>query len=269
MEKKKLDNYEVFPILTNLLLIAAVFIRPELIYHTFFGFNNIITGGRFYGLNNESMAILLTTSVITFYRIKDKIKSKIVNLAILVLYFSTILLALTDKYAANFGGFLTSIAVFIMLIFTLLLENKINKKSIITWICFGMFIFIIGLTIELKNNPNGHIIDLYLRIKNLGIYELVDMVLKKIKQLLLITISPPWSIIFIGQLYFIRKFTLNNKALIEKAKKKYPNIESELLIIFIGSILVFALNDTGVIAFVYMNTYLIRKLIYLKSKYGV
>lgn len=269
MEKKKFDNYELFPILTNLLLLAAVYLQPELIYHTFFGFNNIITGGRFYGLNNESMGILLITAIITFFAIRNKIKSKLGNFIILILYFPVIILALSDKYAANFGGFLASIAVFIMLLITTLFDKKISRKGIITLIFLGILVFIVGLNIELKNDPKGHIVDFYLRIKQLGIYELVNMILKKFKQLLLITISPPWSFIFVGQLYFLRKFAMNNKTIIEKAKKVVPHVESELLIMFISSILVFALNDTGVIAFVYMNTYLIRKLIHLKAKYIV
>lgn len=267
IEKRKINYYELFPIMTNILLIVAVYLKPELIYHTFFGFNNIITGGRFYGLNNETMAILLTTSIITFFWIKDRLKSKASTFIVLILYFSIVILALSDKYAANFGGFLSTIAVLVMLMYITLFGYKIDKKSIIKLACLGLVTFVLGLNVELNNGPNGHIMDFYLRIKTLGIYELVDMVLKKAKQLLLITISPPWSIIFLGQLCFIRKFALNNKKIIEKAKNICPHIEAELLIIFIGSLLVFILNDTGVVAFVYMNTFLIRKLIYLKIEY--
>lgn len=267
MKKKNMNYHELFPILTNILLIVAVYTKPELIYHSFYGFNNIITGGRFYGLNNETMAILVTTSIITLFWVKNKMKSRIVNLMILIPYFSVILLALSDKYAANFGGFLASIAIFVMLLYTFLFDKSINRKSIITITAFGVLVFILGLAIELSNSPNGHVGALYFRIKTLGLYELIDMVFKKINQLLLITISPPWSIIFVGQLYFISKFARNNKKLIEIIKKTYPNIQSELLIIFIGSLLVFAFNDTGVIAFVYMNTYLIRMLIHLKLKF--
>lgn len=267
LDKRNYNFCELFPILTNILLITAVYLKPELIYHSFFGFNNIITGGRFYGLNNESAAILLSTAIITFFWLKNKIKQKLCAVIILVSYFSVIILALSDKYAANFGGFLTSIAIFVMLMYTTLFDKKIDMKSIVRLIVLGLLAFLIGLTIELNNGPSGHIGTLFMRIKTLGIYELFDMVLKKVRQLLLMTISPPWCIIFLGQLYFIRKFAISNMKFIEKVKKREPTIEFQLLIMFISSIIIYALNDTGVTAFVYMNTYLVRNIIYLKKKY--
>ena len=155
--------------MTNILLIVAVYLKPELIYHTFFGFNNIITGGRFYGLNNETMAILVSTSIITFFWIKDRLKSKASTFIVLILYFSIVILALSDKYAANFGGFLSTIAVLVMLMYITLFGYKIDKKSIIKLACLGLVTFVLGLNVELNNGPNGHIMDFYLRIKTLGI----------------------------------------------------------------------------------------------------
>jgi len=263
IDKRNHNFFEFLPILTNILLITATYLKPELIYHSFFGFNNIITGGRFYGLNNESAAILLATAITTFFWLKNKIKSKASTLIILISYFSVIILALSDKYAANFGGFLTSIAIFIMLIYATLFDKKIDKKCIIEFVCLGLLVLFIGLSIELNNDPKGHIGALFVRIKALGIYELTDIILKKMQQLLLITILPPWCIIFFGQLHFIKNFLLKEKKLMEKAKIKH--LEPQLLIMFISSIIIFALNDTGVIAFVYMNTYLIKNIIHIKN----
>ena len=57
---------------------------------------------------------------------------------------------------------------------------------------------------KIGNSSAGHAESLYSRIVTLGIYELVDMVRKKLKQLFLIAISPPWSIIILAQLYFFK-----------------------------------------------------------------
>lgn len=268
MKRKKVYSNILFSIGTNILLLIAVYFRPNMIYYSFFGFNNAVSGGRFYGLNNESMGILLVTSIITFFWIKGKIKNKVASTIVLIVYFPIIILALSGSYATNFGGYLTSIALFVMLLYTTAFNKKLNKKNLLILIIIGVIVFLISFMAELNSSPNGHAKSLLFRIEALGIYELINMVTKKIKQLALTAISPPWNIAFLSQMYFIRKFILNEKRIISKVKEEDPKKIIELLVIFISSILVFALNDTGVTAFVYMNTYLLKELIYLRQRYG-
>lgn len=266
MKRKKIDSSIFFPIGTNILLLIAVYFQPDMIYHSFYGFTNIVSGGRFYGLNNESMGILLVTSITTFFWIKKKIKNKLALTIGLVTYFSVVILALSDYYGSNFGGYLTSIVLFFMLLYTIL-NKRGTKKNLFILITIGIGIFIISFLGELGNPTAGHVKNLIFRVETLGIYEVVDMVTKKIKQLVLTVISPPWSIVFYCQIYFIRKFILNRKVLIQRVKEKEADIGLELFIILISSIFVFVLNDTGIVAFVYMNTYLIAQLIFLSGKY--
>lgn len=268
MERKKISFDILFPIGTNILLLLAVYLQPNMIYHSFFGFNNVVSGGRFYGLNNESMGILLVTSIITFFWMKKKIRNKVASTILLILYFPIVILALSGNYATNFGGYLTSIALFVMLLYTTVFNKRLNKKNLLVLIIIGSIVFLISFMAELGSPSKGHAKSLFFRIETLGIYELINMVIKKIKQLVLTAISPPWNIAFLSQIYFIRKFVLNEKALILKIKKKDPEKIIELSAIFISSIFVFALNDTGVTAFVYMNTYLLKELVYLRQRYG-
>ncbi|WP_213818736.1 hypothetical protein [Garciella nitratireducens] len=266
MERKKVPPAIFFPLATNILLLIAVFFQPDMIYHSFYGFTNIVSGGRFYGLNNESMGILLATSIITFFWIKSKINNKLIVIGAWILYFFIIILALSDSYASNFGGYLTSIVLFFM-IFYILWNEKKNRKSFFILVILGISIFIVNLLGELPNSPIGHAKGLFFRLHILGMYEFIDMIIKKVKQLLLTAISPPWSVVFAFQIYFLRDFILNGKIMIEKIKKEKPDKVLEIMMIWISAILVFVLNDTGSVAFVYMNIYSITQMIYLKELY--
>jgi len=263
MEKLNLKIFPLIPILTNIAILFAIFFYPNMIYNSFYGFNNLVSGGRFYGLNNETMGILIATGIITFFWLKRKTNNKILSTLILCLYFPVIILALSERYATNFGGYLTSIAAFLMLFYMVFFKEKLNKKNIIVLCSIGFGIFMLGFIMKIGNSSAGHAESLYSRIVTLGIYELVDMVRKKLKQLFLIAISPPWSIIILAQLYFFKKFFASERGLIEKVKIKKENKYNEILIIIITSIFAFLLNDTGAIAFVYINTYTIAMLIHL------
>ncbi len=261
MDNFRLNVFPIIPILTNITILFAIFFYPNMIYNSFYGFNNLVSGGRFYGLNNETMGILIATGIITFSCLKRKICNIVVSTIALCLYFPIIIIALSERYATNFGGYLTSIAAFLMLFYMVFLKEKVNKRNILVLCAIGFGIFLLGFVLKVGNNSAGHAESLYQRISILGIYELVDMIKKKIKQLLLIAISPPWSIVILGQIYFFKKFLAGERKIIEKVKANKENKYNEILIIIITSIFAFLLNDTGAVAFVYMNTYVIAILI--------
>lgn len=267
MEKKNFDILSIIPILTNIALLLAVFFYPDVIYKSFYGFNNVVSGGRFFGLNNESMAILIVTGIITCFTIKNRINNEILSSLAVLLYFPIIILALSERYASNFGGYLTSIITYIILLYIIIFSGRISKKTIITLLITGTFIFLLGFSIKIGNTSVGHARSLFMRINALGIYELFDMIVKKLKQLFLIAILPPWSIIIIAQLYFIKRFFTEEKNIVIKERKHDKYFTAQIITILISSILAFTLNDTGAIALAYMNTYVVAKIVDLYCKY--
>lgn len=200
------------------------------------------------------MGVFITTSIISYYHLKDKIKNQIISNIFLISYFSIVIKALTGNYGANFGGFLTSITLFLMLIYLSLFNRKINKKTIFSLLAIGTLILISNLYLDMKNNTGSHAGSLIERINILGFYEFVDMIIIKVKQLMYMTIVPPWSIAFLAQIYFvIYSF--------KEMKNKLEPISVKFALMFITSFIVLLINDTGVVAFVYMNTYLMSKIL--------
>ena len=77
------------------------------------------------------------------------------------------------------------------------------------------------------------------------------------KELFKFTISPPWIIVLISQIIFIKSFWDKFKERSIYILEIRPEIQKEYLIVIITAIVAFFINDTGVIAFIYMLQYFI------------
>ncbi len=250
---KKENTVKYLSIFTNILILYGIFFNNNIIYDSFIGYNNIVAGGRFYGLNNEIMGVLLATSIIVYFSIRKKMKDKIVLSLFLIVYFPLIILALSGKYGVNFGGYITSILLFLILIYEMFYYSKINKSIIL--LIFGFIFLLLSFIIQFNGYSLNHIGRLLSRIETVGFIELFDVIINKLKQLIIMVLVPPWSIISLGQLYYV--YGLYRDENICMRDFKDLNIGKCIYIIFISSIISVFINDTGIISFVYMNTYLI------------
>ena len=254
LEKRKFKALDLIAVITNMLILLLIFTNPKPLYNSFIGYNSIVAGGRFYGFNNEIMGVLIVTSIMVYYLIKDKIRDKKKSNIFIAFYFPIVIIALSGSFGANFGGFLTSILVFLILLYLSLFDRKMNKKTLLSLLFIGVLILICSLYLDMKGEDGSHAGDLVERINILGIHELVDMIVKKIKQLVYMMIIPPWNIGFITQIYLIiSKF--------KHIKKNHKEVSIKFIVMFIASFIALLINDTGVVAFVYMNTYLINSVL--------
>ncbi|QIB27278.1 hypothetical protein [Caloranaerobacter azorensis] len=207
------------------------------------------------------MGVLLATSIIVYFSIREKIKDKIVLSLFLIIYFPLIILALSGKYGVNFGGYITSILLFFILIYEMFYHSEINKSIVL--LIFGSIFILLNFIIQFNGYSLNHIGKLLLRIETVGFIELFDVIINKLKQLIIMVLAPPWSIISLGQLYYV--YGLYRDENICMRDFKDLNIGKCIYIIFIGSIISTFINDTGIISFVYMNTYLIAILVSLHN----
>lgn len=242
----------LFSTLTYGIIVFGIIFFPEIIYNSYIGFNNLFYGARYYGFNNGIMGVLLVTSIISYFFIKDLIPNKFCDNLICLLYFSINIIVLSANYGANTGGFLTSVVLFLVIVFTNLLDKNINIKNILILIGMGVLIFSVNMYFDKISNEQSHAIKFLSRIKNFGISEFIDMFQVKAKALVKLTLLPPFSIVIVSQIFSLKKLMEENKSL--------PTKES-YIIIFI-SIIGFMINDTGMIFFIYMIHYLIALLLY-------
>lgn len=249
-------SFTTISIGTNILILIGVFFNIDIIYNSFIGYNNIIAGGRFYGFNNEIMGVLLATSIISFYELKKHMSTKWS-----ILYFPLTIIALSGRFGANIGGYITSVLAFLILIYINCFKGNKGKKVFIVLLVLGVAILVLNLFFDINNVDTSHGGRFIERFMIFGFNELFAMVFIKLKQLILMSILPPWSIIFISQMYFIRDLFKNENGYLYSSGLDSVESFDKCCIIFIISLIAFIINDTGVVAFTYVNTYLIAYII--------
>lgn len=224
-----------------------------MIYNSYIGFNNLVYGARYYGMNNGIMGILLVTSILSFFSITESINNVFMKRLIGLSIFIINMLVLSTYFGANTGGFITSIILFGIMVCILFFSGKNNFRKLILFFLIGISIFALNIMIDNITGENTHALGFFYRLKENGIYELVSMASFKAKELFKLTILPPFSIVLIFQIIIlknIKKTIINNEIL-----------KKEAMIIIITSLIGFILNDTGIITLIYMINYLILRII--------
>lgn len=243
--KEETDYVGIISMIIYIMLTIGIILKPEILYNFYLGFNNLFYGARYYGFNNGIMGVYIATSIITFYYLKNKINNKLGINLFMIGIFALNMLVLSAGNAANTGGFITAIGLFLTMIYLNFLEDKPNLSRILLLLLIGTLIFGINMYFDSKSLTKSHAINFLVRIKESGISELINMVKIKLTELIKYTILPPFSIVMLGQIFTIRKLT------------QYMDLELKRVsaIIFFISILAYLINDTGMIAFVFMNQF--------------
>ncbi|WP_157752650.1 hypothetical protein [Schnuerera ultunensis] len=252
MADRDVNTIKLFATLTYGLIILGIIFYPETIYNSYIGFNNLFYGARYYGFNNGIMGVLLVSSIISCYFVMELFKNEFLKNLICLIHVFTNMIVLSANYGANTGGFLTALALFLIIIYTNLLGKNWNIKNLALLILAGILIFGVNMYFDYLSNEKSHAINFFIRLKTHGISEFVDMFRIKARELIKLTLLPPFSIVLVAQAISLR--TLLNGI--------NENLKKQTYIILITGIIGFLLNDTGMITFIYMTHYLISLLVY-------
>lgn len=248
---EKKDSIGIISVIIYIILIISILLKPDILYNSYLGFNNLFYGARYYGFNNGIMGVFIVTSILTYFYFKDKFKNEnLLNIFTLAI-FSLNMVILSAGNAANTGGFITSVGLFLTIVYLKLLDKKSSFKKIIALILIGILIFGLNMYFDNKSQMNSHAISFLLRIKESGVSEVINMVKSKLTELIKYTLLPPFNILMIGQIFTIRKLT-------KYMDRKLKRVSG---IIFFISILAYFINDTGMIAFVFMNQFNIANIL--------
>lgn len=254
---KKMNGAGVFSTLTYMSIVIGILFKPEAIYNSYMGYDNLIIGARYYGFNNGIMGILLSSSIISCFTIKKHLPNKILEKIVPIIYAILNIIVLSSRFGANTGGFFTSIILFLIIVYIVLFDGKFTFKNLAILLSLGLLILYINLYADLNSLDRGHAGSLIYRSRILGRKEVYEIAKVKLKELFKYTISPPWSIVLISQILFIKSFW---DRFIEREHHILgfrPEIRKEYLILLTTAIVAFFVNDTGIVAFIYMIQYLL------------
>ncbi len=249
LTKSKLKSLAYISILTSsIIILDSIFINKLMIISPFG--SDAIAGGRFYGLGNDYMGILLSSSILGLFSFYEYFKlDKKTMLIITTLFLSIIILALSPFYGANMGGTLAAIFTMLLAVFIILDINISVKKLIILGVI--VTILILGLaSIDIIFNPNpthaGKAIKAL--VNGGGISKLLEIIESKLRQVFWNIAKSYWNIVLFIELLLVIYIYVKRKNYIKKLVNSKKCICKGLALIGLSSIFIFIFNDTGTIA---------------------
>lgn len=251
--------------LTSILIVIDLFLGAPLQKNSLLGYHPVV-GARFYGLGNEYMGILISSTIIAISSfITQFTKHKRVLLPVLSLYFIlTIYVIASPNFGTNVGGTISSVGAFLVTML-LLFGVHIRPKAIV-FICTGIFTVITGFIIYDLHQPlaqQSHIGRTASLILAGGWSEMTNIISRKLAMNVKLIRYTIWSRVFIASLGYFALLFYRPSGIMRVLYRKYPPFYKGLAGVVVGSILALIFNDSGIVAAATAMIFAIYPMIYL------
>ncbi len=252
---------------TTVLIIADSLTGTILSQRSFFG-SDLIAGGRYYGLGNVYMGILIgaaTFSTASAIELGSKGNNK--NKLLLGVGF-LIMVAIVighSQAGANIGGLLTA-AVTALVFGHILASRETNLKNLgLNLIVLALIaVFAMGLGFS-NSGTQSHAGKALTIISDKGTVAINDIIARKMKQNVRGIMSFPGFLLAAMFLMAYRVNTLLKKegGIFKRLEKKLPALNRSFKVLIWAAIIGLAVNDTGAITAVTIMTYFLIPFLYL------
>ncbi len=225
-----ISGFTVFLILLDIILKGKISMYSVLSHDP-------IIGARYYGIGNEMVGLLLGSIVVFGKKIIEKTNNFVIPGIVFLL---ALILIGNPSMGANVGGTLTFL-ITIIIYFIGILEIKIDyKKIILVGISILIIISLISYVDIRLNENTSHLGNTILLIKENGLKQINNIVLRKILMNIKLIGTSFWTYLLLVHMFFyLVIFNLTNKVYETNLKTIIPGL--------VGSMAGFLLNDSGII----------------------
>ncbi|WMM24992.1 hypothetical protein RBU61_19010 [Tissierella sp. MB52-C2] len=245
---QKLLIMAIVALLTSGLLLTDVFVLQKLMIISPLG-SDAIAGGRFYGIGNDYMGILLGSTLLGFFSLFHLYKTKkSVMVVSMITYMLLAIVGLSPFFGANMGGTLSAM-LSTLLILLVIFDRKLSfKKIAIIGVGVVLGILLVARLDTLFNPNPSHAGKALESLMVGGWNKFFEIIGSKLKQVLWNLVNSPWNIILFSQLILgILLYRYKGKILME-VRENFWNLYKGFTIILFCGVAVFLFNDTGTIA---------------------
>ncbi|QGT99040.1 hypothetical protein SYNTR_0447 [Candidatus Syntrophocurvum alkaliphilum] len=221
--------------------------------------SDAIAGGRFYGVGNDYMGVILASTIIFSTLLSNKISFKpyFKIFIIVLLLFIAGMAAGHPRFGANVGG-LISFLITIGIAIIIILGKKLNIKKLIT-LSIAAIVAVITIA-RLDSLYSANPSHAGKAINNLfegGFTVFVDIIQTKVGILFNTVINSNWSLVLLLIIVILIVSGISSKNKFFTLSIEQPAIYQTIKILMAAAITVFIVNDTGVIASALIMLYLI------------
>ncbi|MBU5438388.1 hypothetical protein KQI42_10230 [Tissierella sp. MSJ-40] len=241
---------------TSIFLLIDIYFVEKLMIISPLG-SDAIAGGRFYGIGNDYMGILLGSTLLGVFSLFHLYKiNKSIMAVFTTSYMFLVMIALSPFFGANMGGTLSAMLITLLTLLTIF-DKKFSLKKIIL-IVMGVLVGIIVLAaFDASFNPNpthgGKALE---SLITGGWSKFFEIISSKLGQVFWNLIHASWNIILFSQIILTVLLYRRKNTVLMKIRESYPNLFKGFIVILLGGVAVFSFNDTGTIAAALILTYL-------------
>jgi len=212
--------------------------------------SDTIAGGRFYGIGNDYMGVLVATIVIATMLLLNRVKAKpIFKLLLGAIPLSIAAFAIgAPEVGANVGGLITALVALGMYIVTIS-ETKVTFKRlfIIGVLAVCTVLIVAELDARFSANPS-HAGKAISSLFSGGYQVFLSIIITKLGILGSTVIHSSWTIILLLTLLLLLLFKLKKPEMFQSFTSNHPILSQSNRILAIATLALFMFNDTGVIA---------------------
>lgn len=253
---KKWMTMATLGLITSIFLLIDIFFVKKLMIISPLG-SDAIAGGRFYGIGNDYMGILLGSTLLGFFSLFHLYKIKKPTMAVFITsYMILVIVGLSPFFGANMGGTLSAMLI-ALLILLIVFDKKFSFKKIMI-IVIGVIVGILLLAaLDVLFNPNPtHAGKALESLITGGFSKFFEIIGYKLKQVFWNLINASWNIILFSQVILSILLYRWKSEILVKIRENYPNLFKGFIITLFGGIAIFLFNDTGTIAAALILDYL-------------
>lgn len=260
--KQNFLTIAILGLATSLLLLIDIYLGRGLMIISPLG-SDAVAGGRFYGIGNDYMGILLGSTLLGIFSLFSLYKiNKAIMVVVTTFYMVLVIVALSPFFGANMGGTLSALVI-TLLALLMIFNIKLSLKKV-TFIIIGVSMGIIGLAIlDALFNPNPTHAGKALESIIIGGWSrFIEVIYFKLSLVIWNLVNASWNIIlFLQVVLTVILYKYKRNSLI-KISESYPNLFKGFMVILLGGVVIFLFNDTGTIAASLILTYLFIPLAY-------
>ncbi|MBS3908271.1 MAG: hypothetical protein KGZ93_01345 [Actinobacteria bacterium] len=261
LKVNKLFPLAVISCATMFTILADVVLGANLQLNSIFGYDPI-RGSRFFGIGNEAFSILLASALLTVGLILERWRRGVALAAGAVVALTVLIVDGFPAFGADVGGIIAITAAFTAMGLHLH-EVKLNYKTIllgVVLIGLALFAFVAYDVLDGSGTHMGRTIEL---IAEGGVSGLVTIVSRKLATNIMVLRYSTWSYFLLIIMVLTVALSYRPVGLLKKLFARHKGLTASVTGAVVGSIVGFAVNDSGILIPAIIMSYIFPSIAYL------
>lgn len=234
-------------LVTYMVILGDVLFGANLNMNSILGYSPIIAG-RFYGIGNQAMSILLASSLVIAVLVRDlnKLKGPVADFLQITIFAVSLFVVGLPIVGANTGGAVTLLFAY-WATFVYFKKQRLDVRDVVkaAAVLAGFFVFAVSGDLLFNSGSESHLSKLVLNVATNGPLELFLTIKRKLMTNMRIFRYSSWSYLFVLVVIVLSLLRYKPIGGLPDLFKKYPALLAAITGCFVGSGVGFLSNDSG------------------------